>query len=743
MADNILEKILKPGPRGRLWQVLVLILALVIMVGIVDAGKYYNQGVDWLEGKTAGAVTLPHGQEIPFRLGLDLIGGTHLVYDADMSEIPQEDRADALQGVRDVIERRVNTFGVSEPIIQTSISGGEYRVIVELAGIKNVEEAIEMIGETPLLEFKEQAGDTRELTEEEKSSMQQANQEAERRAEDILGKAMSGGDLQALAEDLPQSEEASQESGDLGWVTAGQYPQVVEDVKDLEPGELVNDIVETNQGFNVLKLEDKRKQTNPFADNEYEREIKASHILICHNEAENCSDDRTKEEAYARIKELKEQATPENFERLAKQNSDEPGAAQTGGELGWFGKGDMVKPFETAVFEQEIGTISYIVESKFGYHLIYKQDERDLWEYNVVRAFLPKITKSDITGGEKEWKKTELTGKQLEGASVQFNPNDGIPEVALEFDDEGDELFEQITERNVGQSVAIFLDGSPISIPTVNEKITGGKAVISGKFNIQEAKELVQRLNAGALPVPITLISQQTVGASLGQLSLSSSLQAGVWGLLLVVLFMLLFYRIPGLIAAFSLLVYGSIVLAVFKALPMWLAFIVIFLMILLLFNTFNELGILDSYLVFVILLLAIIIFYFAHIAITLTLAGIAGFILSVGMAVDANVLIFERMKEEIRKGKPLTIAAEEGFKRAWPSIRDGNISTMLTCVILMTFGTGFVQGFGTTLLIGISVSMFSAIIVTRNLLLLVVGRKFMDKYWLYGVSGKSLKASK
>jgi protein-export membrane protein SecD len=742
MADNILEKLLKPGPRGRLWQVLAVILVMAFMVGVVSAGKYYNQAGEWLKGKTGNTVALPYIEEIPFRLGLDLVGGTHLVYDANMSEIPPEDQASALEGVRDVIERRVNTFGVSEPVIQTSISGGQYRVIVELAGIKDVEEAINMIGETPLLEFKEQSQVERELTEEERNALEQANKAAETGAEDILGKALSGGDLAALVEDLPAGE-AQEQSGDLGWVTAEEYPELIPEVESLEPGTVVPDIIETSQGYNVLKLEDKREKANPFVDNEAEMQINASHILICHNQSENCSADRTKEEAYAEIKRIKEQAVPENFEELAQQYSDEPGSEQTGGDLGWFGRGAMVAPFETAVFEQEVGTVSYVVESKFGYHIIHKKAERPIVEYRLTRAFLPKTTEADITGAQTEWKNTELTGKQLEGANVQFDPNDGTPEVALEFNDEGDRLFEEITGRNVGRPVAIYLDGEPISVPTVNEKITGGRAVISGKFNIPEAKQLAQRLNAGALPVPIDLVSQQTVGASLGSISLYSSLQAGLWGLLIVVAFMLLFYRIPGIIASLSLLIYGGIVLAVFKALPLWLAFILIALMIILLLNTFNELGLLNSTLVFTIVLLGVVIFYFAHTPITLTLAGIAGFILSIGMAVDANVLIFERMREEIKNGKPLTIAVEDGFKRAWPSIRDGNISTILTCVILMTFGTGFIQGFGTTLLIGISVSMFSAIIVTRNLLLLVVGQRLSDKTWFFGVPARKINSGK
>lgn len=226
----------------------------------------------------------------------------------------------------------------------------------------------------------------------------------------------------------------------------------------------------------------------------------------------------------------------------------------------------------------------------------------------------------------------------------------------------------------MGEPIAIFLDGSPISVPTVQTEITDGRAIISGNFNIQEARLLSQRLNAGALPVPINLVSQQSVGATLGAETLAKSVKAGAVAIVLVMIFMLIYYRLPGLLSIISLSLYIALTLALFKI-----------------------------------------------IGVTMTLAGIGGFVLSIGMAVDANVLIFERLKEELRGGKSLKAAVEEGFLRAWTSIRDGNISTLITCALLIWFGSSFVQGFAMTLAIGILISMFTAITITRLMLRFVV----------------------
>ena len=436
-------------------------ILLIIVLAVVTSYVVYpgNQGINIQK------YGINYQNDLKFHLGLDLQGGTHLVYQSDLSQIKEEDKETALEGVRDVIERRVNTFGVAEPIVQTSQKD---RLIVELAGISDVNQAIKMIGETPLLEFKE------EMTEEEKTAMR-------------------------------------------------------EQFKDIE--------------------------------------------------------------------------------------------------------------------------ISESVLAQFFY------------------------------------KNTELGGKQLERADVIFDQNTNEAEVQLQFNSEGKDLFGEITKRSVGKKVAIYLDDMPISIPVVNEPITDGKAVISGNFSIEEAKMLVQRLNAGALPVPISLISQQTVGASLGKDSIEKSLIAGLTGLILLILFMIIYYRLQGVVSVFALILYSLIVLSIFKFIP-----------------------------------------------ITLTLSGVAGFILSIGMAVDANVLIFERIKEEIRKGKPITIAINEGFARAWSSIFDSNVSTIITCVILAYFGTSIIEGFAITLGIGVVFSMFSAIFITKNLLKVVAMIRPLRNLWFFGV---------
>lgn len=266
---------------------------------------------------------------------------------------------------------------------------------------------------------------------------------------------------------------------------------------------------------------------------------------------------------------------------------------------------------------------------------------------------------------------TKLTGKDLKSAKVVFDQSGtGQPQVSLNFTDEGAKKFADITKRNIGKPVVIVLDNEIISAPRVNEAILNGNAVISGNFTLPEAKKLAIELNSGALPAPLKIVSQSNIGPSLGLDSLKKSLAGGLLGFFSIVIFMSLLYRKEGILASSALLIYVITVLFIFKFIP-----------------------------------------------VTLTLAGIAGFILSVGMAVDANILIFERMKEEKRMGKPKDIAVEIGFKRAWTSIRDSNISSMITCLVLFYFGTGIIRGFAVALLIGIVISMFTAIVVTRNLL--------------------------
>ncbi len=394
-------------------------------------------------------LNFPYFPEKDFSLGLDLAGGTRLVYQIDLSKIKAGEEKDALAAIRNVIERRVNLFGVREPKVYIAKTASESRLIVEIAGIKDIKSAIEMIGKTPFLEFKE------ERDEKERNEILEAQKRGERLDED------------------------------------------------------------------------------PY------------------------------------------------------------------------------------------------------------------------------------------FKSTGLDGRYLKKAWLDFDPATGAPKVSLRFNKEGAKLFEKITERNVGKRVAIYLDGSPISMPVVREKISGGEAEITGNFSQQEAKELAERLNAGALPVKINLISQQTVEASLGKDSLKKGIFAGALGFALILIFILIYYRKLGIYGALSLIFYLIFLLALFKL-----------------------------------------------IGVTLTLAGIAGLILSVGMAVDASILIFERIKEERKSGLEEKTAIKRGFDRAWPSIRDANLTTLFVCIILFYLTESLTKGFALTLGVGILMSLFCALVVMRIFLL-------------------------
>jgi len=278
----------------------------------------------------------------------------------------------------------------------------------------------------------------------------------------------------------------------------------------------------------------------------------------------------------------------------------------------------------------------------------------------------------------------ELTGARLKSSRVDFDQVSGSPVVTLEFDEEGAELFARLTGRNIGKQVPIALDNQIISAPVVESEIRGGSAIIRGEFDLEEAKALSIQLNAGALPVPIELVSERTVGASLGAESIDKSIRAGTYGIILVFLFMIIFYGKLGLVADIGLIVFGVITFALYKIIP-----------------------------------------------VVLTLPGIAGFILSVGMAVDSNILIFERFREEKRKGVNITYALETSFDRAWDSIKDANIATLVTAFILANplnwsflHTSGPVRGFAITLALGIGVSLFTGIFVSRNLLRLIIRDK-------------------
>ena len=439
-------------------------LLLGILLGFFAAPQYLDRALAYAGfGKISSFRFRDSRLAVPYRLGLDIQGGTHLTYRADLKNTPSGMYANSMDAVRDVIERRVNLFGVAEPLVVVEHSGDEWRLAVELAGVRDINAAIKLIGETPYLEFRE------ERTQDERAAIQDAQKKRERRDEDP------------------------------------------------------------------------------------------------------------------------------------------------------------------------------------------------------------------------DFKPTALTGKYVRRADVDFGRTSFQPQVMLELTGEGAKIFADLTQKNIGKRLAIYLDGAPISAPVVQEAITGGKAQITGNFTPVSAKQFADRLNAGALPVPITLIGQQSVEASLGSESLAKSLYAGMVGFLAVAAFMIFWYRLPGLLAVLALALYSAIMLAIFKLIP-----------------------------------------------VTVTVAGIAGFILSIGMAVDANILIFERMREELRQGKILDSAIREGFGRAWTSIRDSNISSLITSAILYWLGTSVVQGFALTLGIGILVSMFSAISVSRTLLLAVMAKRVEKMRFLF-----------
>ncbi|MDP3245154.1 MAG: protein translocase subunit SecD [bacterium] len=677
--------IFKPTPRGKVRWTVFFIIVLALIAGLYDYPTIFNNATSAVNSQTAKVswlnwLKLPTLPDYKFHLGLDLQGGAHLVYEADVKDVPAGDQDDAMNGVRDVIERRVNAFGVAEPLIQTIKSGDSRQVVVELAGVKDINQAIKMIGETPVLEFKEENQVTAQsLTDDQRKEMDDYNKKAKTRTEDIIKEISAGKetDFRVLAEKYSEDAATKNSGGSLGLISKnGAYGTLWSWADKNGAGKISAVPVEDASGFNILAVD---------SEKESGKEVQARHILICYKGADRCDKDTSKEDALKKIKELKQQATSANFNDLAKANSTEPGAAQSGGDLGSFGPGEMVKPFEDAAMPLGVNQISDVVETQFGYHLIFKTGERPLKEYSVSRILIRKKTEADYLPSAEPWKFTGLTGKQLKKAALDFDPTTGSAQVGIEFNDEGKQLFAEVTKRNVNKPVAIFLDGEAISVPRVNEPILEGKAVISGNFTVAEAKLLVQRLNAGALPVPIKLISQETVSATLGNASVQKSLFAGIVGFALIALFMILYYRLPGFLSVLALCVYIGLTLAIFKLIP-----------------------------------------------ITLSLAGIAGFILTIGMAVDANVLIFERLKEELRTGKTLYMAIDEAFKRAFPSIWDGNLTTLMGALILFWFSTSMVKGFGLTLSIGIIVSIFTALTVTKAFLRLTL--PWIKNEWWYSI---------
>jgi protein-export membrane protein SecD len=525
---------------------------------------------------------LPENVQKPFEkvainLGLDLQGGLHLEYLLDLDKVPDDKKAEAKDAVQAAAERKVNAYGVGEPVVWLSQRGADTFMTVEIPGVENSEEVKNVVQKAPFLQFRE------EKTEEE------------------------------IAQEKQEMEE----------------------------------------------------------------------MLVPMNE-------KNKEEAVSVLAKAKE---GEDFGALAKEFSKDSSSAERGGELDFVKKGEFVPEFENVLFSDDLkdGDIySELVETEFGWHIIKKIESRGEGDDKEVKGQHILIAKISIPS--EQYKPTELTGEFLDNATAGYSSNMGgvsEPQVNLMFNSEGAKMFAEITKNNLGKTVAIYVDDEIVSAPTVQAEIVDGRAVISGNFDIEEAKELARRLNEGALPVPFELVSQQSVEATLGSEALEKGMKAGLVGLVLVMLYMIAYYRFFGLIASIALGIYAGTIISIFKLSGL------------------------------------------TPMSITLTLAGIAGLVLSVGMAVDANVLIFERIREELKTGKNFKRSIDEGFKRAWPSIRDGNLSTIITSLILMAMGTGFVKGFALILIIGVFVSMFTAIVIVKIIMQYMCGDWLEKRPWL------------
>jgi len=318
------------------------------------------------------------------------------------------------------------------------------------------------------------------------------------------------------------------------------------------------------------------------------------------------------------------------------------------------------------------------------------------------------------------FKPTGLNGGMIGHATLQFDQTTNAPEVGLTFNSDGRTLFDKLTKENVGGFIGIFLDNNLIEAPTVREEIPNGQAIISGGFTLDQAQTLIRNINFGALPVPITLISTQTIGPSLGQAAVNGGIKSGIISFIIIAAFLIFWYRLPGLVAVVALAVYIALSLAIFKIgiSPGVIVLVAFFVFLAIRYHwAFG--------------LLAVALYALMAVTpgalspVTLTAAGIAGFIITIGMAVDANILIFERMKEELAAGRGIWDAMHEGFARAWLSIRDSNTSSIITGAILYFFGsTSIVTGFALVFVIGVMVSMFSAITASRLFLYAVAPAK-------------------
>ncbi len=683
--------------------------------------------------------------EEKIHLGLDLQGGSQLDYKVDLRKVPEKDQQAIVNGVLNVIENRVNGLGVSEPSIYLSKVGDEQHIIVELAAVKDLEEAKATVGKTIQLEFKEKK-DAPDAGEKEKQ---------QKYAKDVLAKVQAPNANFGV---IGQEEEKGNPgkvtySKDANFVFVSDLPKGIQSIATtLQPSQIAKDIVASSgdyiidssgqaqqaDGVYVVKLLEKSQAVKN------KKEVKTEHILISYKEAAEANGltgiTRTEDEAKKLINDLKAQIKSQaDFERIAKEQSDDTGSKKDGGLLPAAVTEDAsyVTEFKTAALAlNNAGDISAPIKTQFGYHLI-----RAIEIKSDVKEDQVKLEKIFVSTMPDPWKETGLTGEHFTHADVKVSQI-GEPYVSIQFNDKGAKLFEEITARNVNKPIAIFVGGTLISAPNVSEKISGGQAQISGNFTFDAANALARDLNTGAIPAPISLAGQHTIGSTLGQDALHKSVKAGIIGLVLLAFAMILYYRLPGFIAVAALSIYTVLLLFLIKsALPVAAALLIALLVFgALIYKILNNKD--PGWEKFISFVLAIIVLIFLtsllQSPITLTLAGVAGVILSIGMAVDANILIFERIREELGDGHTLSASIEHGFDRAWSSIRDSNFSSLITCTILFYFGSSLIRGFALNLAAGILISMFSAITLTRTFLRIAATTKWGQNVALYGMKNKN-----
>lgn len=700
-------------------------------------------------------------------LGLDLQGGSQLDYKIDLRKVPEGDREQIIEGVQEVIEKRVNGLGVAEPNIYRAEIADETHIIVELAENATIteediqtylnkdispqeltddqrkevslEKAKAIVGKTIQLEFKEEKA---EMDPQEKERVKENAQKA-------LDRIKGGSAFSVVGQEEEQATPGKVRYEVSDFVFADEMPSNAKDfITSLTPGQHTQELVEIGGGFIIDEsgrtIEDSGlgifKLLETKEDLKNEKEVDVSHILIAWQGAEraDASVTRTKEEAFEQAKNIKEQLKENaDFTELVKKYSDEPGSEETGGTLSTpvTGDGKYAFNFEEAAMKLKAGEISDIVETQFGYHIIKSNAVRE--DVKATKYKYESIVFSTVPDA---WQETGLTGKNFVHADVSFNQI-GKPYITIQFDEEGAKLFQELTKKNVGKRIAIFVGGTLVSAPNVNEEIPGGIAQITGDFTLEETRQISRDLNTGAIPAPIVLTGEYTIGATLGQQALNTSLLAGAIGIILVILFMIGYYRMLGAIASIALAIYAIILIFMIKS----HLNIILALIISLAIFTYTILKLLNNkdsgwekFISFVISCFAFFfIVFLLKTGVVMTLAGVAGIILSIGMAVDANILIFERFKEEMRNGKTFAAALDTGFDRAWSAIRDSNFSTLITCAILFYFGSSIIKGFAFNLAAGILVSMFSAIVITKTLLSSFIGTKISKNIKLFGFTEK------